>query len=61
MMIKQISILGIPFRVEEVEVVDKYNPSNGEIYYDECIIRIDKNLPIELKNRVLMHEIVHGS
>jgi hypothetical protein len=59
-MTKQISILGIPFKIEEVEVVNKYIPSNGEINYDECIIRIDKNLPVELKNRVLMHEIVHG-
>lgn len=59
-MSKSINILGIPYEVREVEVVDKYNPSNGMINYQGCTIEIDRNLPVNLKNRVLLHEIVHG-
>lgn len=57
---RTISILGIPYTIEEVEVVDKNNPSNGLILYQECCIRIDRDLPKEMKNRVLLHEIIHG-
>ncbi len=57
---RTITILGIPYTIEEVDVVDKYNPYNGLILYNECCIRIDRDLPVEMKNRVLLHEIVHG-
>ena len=56
---RTISILGIPHTIEEVDVVDKFNPSNGLIEYQACTIKIDRNLPLEMKNRVLIHEIVH--
>ena len=59
--IRTISILGIEYTIQEVDVVDKYNPSNGLIEYGNCTIKIDKNLPTDYKNRVLMHEIVHGT
>lgn len=57
---RNVNILGIPYEIREVDVVDKYSPANGMIEYEKCLITIDKNLPLELKNRTLLHEIVHG-
>lgn len=55
-----INILGIPYKVEEVECVNKHEPCQGEIDFEQCEIRIDKSLPTDLKNQVLMHELIHG-
>lgn len=55
-----ITILGIPYIVEEVDCVDKHEPCQGMIDFEKCWIKIDKNLPLALKNQVLMHEIVHA-
>ena len=55
-----ITILGIPYRIEEVDIVNKYDPADGEIDYENCVIKIDKHLPTSLKNQVLMHEVMHG-
>ncbi len=59
-MLNEINILGLIYRVEEVEVVNKYEPRKGEINYLTNVIKIDKSMPEDLKNQVLMHEILHG-
>ena len=43
-----------------MDVVNKYDPADGEIDYENCVIKIDKHLPTPLKNQVLMHEVMHG-
>ena len=55
-----ISILGIPYKVLEVECVNKGEPRKGEIDFIKCEIRIDKDMPNNLKEQVLMHEIIHA-
>ena len=56
-----IDILGITYKVCEVEQVDKTNYLvDGEIDYDKQTIAIKKELLKERKNEVLWHEIVHG-
>lgn len=58
--IKEINILGVIYKVEEVDTVNKTDPRRGEINYLTNGIRIDKNMPKTLKNQVLMHEILHA-
>ncbi len=57
----EIDILGIPYKVIEVEQVDKTNYLvDGEIDYDKQTISIKKEMQKERKNEVLWHEILHG-
>lgn len=58
---KEINILGVIYTVEEVDVVNKSDPRRGEINFLTNEIRIDKNMPISLKEQVLMHEILHAT
>jgi len=55
-----LKILGMKFEVEEVDIVDKHDPSLGLVDYWENTIRIDKNLPKDLKNQTLLHEVIHA-
>ena len=57
---KELDILGVKFTVEEVEVVNKFEARKGEINYLTNEIRIDKSMPVSLKNQTLMHEILHA-
>ena len=59
-MIKKINILGVEYTVLEVEVVNKEEPRKGEINFLTNEIRIDRQMPISLKEQVLMHEILHA-
>ena len=56
----QINILGLTYRVEEVPVVNKQIPRQGEINFMEQVIRIDSSMSDERKHVVLLHEIIHG-
>lgn len=60
-MLETIDILGVKYTVQEVEVVCKTDPRRGEINYLTNIIKLDKNMPTSLKNRTLMHEILHAT
>lgn len=60
-MIRQINILGIPYEIEEVDTVNKFCPSYGEIDFLACKISIDKNMPEPMKEQTLMHEILHAT
>lgn len=59
-MIEKIDILGVEYTVSEVEVVNKEEPRKGEINFLTNEIRIDRQMPISLKEQVLMHEILHA-
>lgn len=59
-MITCVDILGIPYQVKEVECVNKCDPRKGEIDFLTCEIKIDKEMPEELKEQTLMHEIIHA-
>lgn len=56
----EIDILGVKFSVIEVDVVDKYSPKKGEINYLTNEIKLDKEMPLTLRNQVLTHEILHA-
>lgn len=60
MNIKNIKIMATEYEVEEVEQIDKFNMSLGEIVYTELKIKIDKTIPEELKKETLFHEMLHG-
>lgn len=55
-----INILGVTYKVIEVDAVDKREFKFGEIDFVTNEIKIDKNLPKTLKNQTLMHEILHA-
>lgn len=55
-----VNILGITYKVIEVDVVNKNEPRFGELNFATSEIRIDQELPDEKKIQVLMHEILHG-
>mgnify|MGYP000945350518 CR=1 FL=1 len=57
---KTINILGLIYTVEEVECVSKDELRRGEINFLTNRIKIDKTMPGDLKNQVLMHEIMHA-
>lgn len=59
---KTVKICGIPHLVEELPVVDEGSEgvTQGQIIYSEAKIQIKESLPQEIKDEVLIHEIVHG-
>lgn len=57
---KKINILGIEYTVTYVECVSKEELRKGEINYLTNEIKIDKNMPGDSKEQVLMHEILHA-
>ena len=60
MKIDRLKILATEYQVEEVEQIDKYSRLLGQIEYVEQKIKIDKNIPENLKEETLIHEILHG-
>ena len=57
----EIDILGIPYKVIEVEQVDATNYLvEGEIDYRNQTIKIKKDMSKERKTETLWHEIIHG-
>lgn len=57
---KVISLLGVNISVEEVDVVCKEDPRKGEYNYLTGVIKLDQNMPTNMKNQVLMHELLHA-
>lgn len=57
-----INILGIEYKIKEVDVIDEELEGvvNGKILYSQGIILIKKSLPDDIKKEVLYHEILHG-
>lgn len=60
MNVKKVKIMATEYDVEEVDQIDKYNFLLGEIDYVKQKIKIDRNIPEDLKKESLIHEILHG-
>ena len=56
----EVDIVGLIYQVQEVDVVNKTIPRNGEIDFQRQIITIDKELSDDRKKIVLLHEIIHA-
>lgn len=56
----KVRIVGIDYKVEYVEVVNKSELRYGEIDFMNCVIRIDKTVPEAVQKQTLIHEILHG-
>ncbi len=57
----KVTILGIPYQIEEVESIKGCDDSVlGITFYQEQKIHIRADLPKELKEQTLIHEIIHG-
>lgn len=56
----KVNICGIEHSVIECE--DNFNTDThmGQIDYGSCVIKINKNMPYQLKVATLCHEILHG-
>ena len=57
---RKIDVLGIPYAVEEVDVVSRDGKEWGLIDYEKQTIRIDRALAPEKKCQVFIHELVHA-
>ena len=57
-----INILGIDFKVKQVEVIDESNEgiTEGKLLYSQGVILLKKSLPLDIKRQVLVHEVVHA-
>lgn len=60
-MLKSVNILGVDYKINEVECVNKNEPRKGEVNYLTCEIKIDRAMPEKLKEQTLMHEILHAT
>ena len=59
-MIKEVTIGGLKFTVEEVNNGRWTSENNGEIQYDKQQIFISDRLSKEHQEITLLHEIIHG-
>ncbi|MEG1705057.1 MAG: hypothetical protein RR290_00590 [Clostridia bacterium] len=57
---EKIKIMATEYEIQEVEQIDKFKRLLGEIDYCDQTIKLDKNISQDLKNEVLLHEILHG-
>ena len=58
---KTINLLGVDVKVREVDVVCKEEPMRGMYDYLTATITLDQNMPISMKNHVLIHELLHAT
>ena len=57
---KEIKILGLTYKIEEVAVVNKTEALWGQIDHQEQVIKIDADMSDERKGQTFMHELLHG-
>lgn len=55
-----VNILGLPYTIKEVQVINKEQFTLGQIDYVNLEILIDESLSNEKKELILLHEILHG-
>ena len=58
-MLEKITVMGIEYTVEYVEVVNKEEPRFGQVDFFESRIQIDRSLSEDMKKQTLLHEILH--
>lgn len=56
----RVNICGIPHKVIECEDNFNVDAHYGQIDYQACEIRINKDMPRESKFETICHEMVHG-
>lgn len=56
----EVKIMGLTYKVQEVNVVDKNEPLWGQIDYQNQVIKIDAEMSDERKCQTFMHELLHG-
>ena len=56
----KVKICGVPHEV--VEVRDEFDSDChfGQICYSECLIKVNKEMPDEMKQLTVVHEMMHG-
>lgn len=56
----KVKICGVPHEV--VEVKDEFDSDChfGQICYSECLIKVNKDMPDEMKVLTIVHEMTHG-
>lgn len=56
----RVKICGVPHEV--VEVKDEFDTDChfGQICYSECLIKVNKDMPDEMKQSTVVHEMMHG-
>ena len=56
---EDLDILGIRYKIEQVPCVNKFEPRKGEVDFLANVIRIDENMPEDMKVQTLIHEVLH--
>lgn len=58
---KEVKILGLVYKVEEVECIDVKNEETaGEADHNNLVIKLKSNLSSTQKENTLIHEMVHS-
>lgn len=55
----ELDILGLRYKIEQVPCVNKFEPRKGEVDFLTNVIRIDENMPEDMKVQTLIHEVLH--
>lgn len=56
---EDLDILGLRYKIEQVPCVNKFEPRKGEVDFLANVIRIDENMPEDMKVQTLIHEVLH--
>ena len=57
--IDSITVMGVEYKIEYVDVVSKEEPMFGQVDYFTNTITIDKSLTDDAKRVTLIHELMH--
>ena len=58
-MLDKVTVMGVEYAIEYVDVVDKENPRFGQVNFFESKIKIDNSLSDDMRKQTLIHEILH--
>lgn len=59
-MIEKVKIGCFTYEVVSVDIVNKFNPSKGEIDYIKKIIKLDETMTESDRRETILHEVIHG-
>lgn len=57
---EKVKVAGIEYEVIEVENMERDFSSLGQILYTKGIIKLDKHIALDRKERVFVHELLHA-
>ena len=58
---KEIKILGIPYKIEEVEYISREDFRLGQVDFIHSEIKILEDMSKPMKEQTLLHEIIHAT